>query len=465
MAVVTTVDSFFDVVRKSKVLEEEKLAAFVERLAQSDTPQEKPDQIASKLYQDGLLTYFQARQLLQGRWRRFTIGSKYKLLEMIGQGGMGAVYLCEHMSLKRLVALKVMPEDKVKAPGALERFHREARAIAMLDHPNIVRAFDMGQDAGVHFMVMEYIDGVNLERLISKFHKDKGIDLSRASQYVTDTALALQHAYEIGWVHRDIKPANILVDRHGIVKLLDLGLTRLFEGDQDNLTKQFDEGNVLGTADYIAPEQALNVSAADIRADIYGLGCTFYFLLAGHPPFPKGTVAQKLVWHQTKYPEPIRSVRPDLPEEIGEIIARMISKKPEQRFSTPQEVADALQPFIEQPVPLPSEREIPWPCQLVRQLLPTAPSKSTGRIKRAHSPAPFRPVTVPEIIPETHDSSEIDTLKDEARSKSPTKKTEKLPASVQQVVTLGRTQIILLVSGIALVTLLLTVIVMWLLFR
>ncbi len=146
MAVVTSVDNFLDVVRKSKVLDDEKFSQFIERLSVADPPPDRPEQVAQRLYKEGLLSYFQSRQLLQGRWRRFIIGQKYKLIELIGQGGMGAVYLCEHMALKRPVAVKVMPEEKVKAPGALERFQREARAIAQLDHDNIVRAFDMGCD-------------------------------------------------------------------------------------------------------------------------------------------------------------------------------------------------------------------------------------------------------------------------------------------------------------------------------
>jgi serine/threonine protein kinase len=466
MAVVTTVDDFLDVVRKSKVLDEEKVTAFLERLSRDQKTFEKPEQIATKLYQEGLLSTFQARQLLQGRWRRFSIGGKYRLLEMIGQGGMGAVYLCEHVSLRRLVALKVMPEDKIKAPGALERFQREARAIAQLDHPNVVRAFDMGQDAGVHFMVMEYIDGVNLERLITKYHKNKGLPLTRACQYVADTACALQHAHEIGWVHRDIKPANVLVDRYGNVKLLDLGLTRLFEGDQENLTQRFDEGNVLGTADYIAPEQALNVSAADIRADIYGLGCTFYFLLAGRPPFATGTVAQKLVWHQTKNPEPIRSLRPDLPEEVGDIITKMIAKKPEDRYSIPQEIVEALHPWLAEPVPPPTSEEVPMLCPLVRQLLPTAAKQNTGRIRRAPTQSMSGPITVPEVLPETPVTrAEAETLKDETRSKSPTHKTLKPKVPVQTGLSREQKRIIIIAALVGLLTVVATVFVMLLLLR
>lgn len=462
MAVVTSVDSFLDVVRKSKVLDDEKLSLFIEQLSVEDPPLDRPEQVAQRLYKDGLLSYFQSRQLLQGRWRRFIIGQKYKLIELIGQGGMGAVYLCEHQALRRPVAVKVMPEDKVKAPGALERFQREARAISQLDHNNIVRAYDMGCDEGVHFMVMEYVDGVNLEKLISKHFKDQGLPLSRAAHYAVQTAMALQHAHEIGWVHRDIKPANILVDRYGCVKLLDLGLSRMFENDTDQLTKKFDEGNVLGTADYIAPEQALDVSAADIRADIYGLGCTLYFLLAGRPPFHKGTVAQKLVWHQTKYPDHIRTVRPDLPEEINEILFRMIAKKPDDRYAEPLDVIEALQAYITEEIPPPQEEEVPWPSPLVRKLIESTSSKQLMR-PRHHSPAPIRHYASSDamrIVPQ--EVSEIDTLKDVARSKSLTKKTSKTEA---QPSSMNRTQLIALALGAGLATIILTVLVMWWILR
>ncbi len=462
MAVVTSVDHFLDVVRKSKVLDDEKFSQFIERLSSVEPPLDRPEQVATRLYQEGLLSYFQSKQLLQGRWRRFIIGQKYKLIELIGQGGMGAVYLCEHLTLKRPVAVKVMPEEKVKAPGALERFQREARAISQLDHKNIVRAYDMGCDEGVHFMVMEFVDGVNLERLVSKHYKDVGLPISRATHYAIETALAMQHAHEIGWIHRDIKPANVLVDRYGCVKLLDLGLSRMFEGDTDQLTMKFDEGNVLGTADYIAPEQALDVSSADIRADIYGLGCTYYFMLAGRAPFHNGSVAQKLVWHQTKYPEHINVVRPEVPEEINEIIFKMIAKKPDDRYREPMDVVNALMPFVTEEIRPPVEEEVPWPSPLVRQLIAATNSKQMIRT-RQHIPLPIRSNASSDamrIAPRA--PSEIDTLKDEAKSKSPTRKTSRPPTMVSGI-TQG--QLIAIAIGAALVTIILTVIVMWWILR
>ncbi len=252
---------------------------------------------------DGLLTTFQAEQFLQGKWRRFTIG-KYKVLERLGSGGMGSVYLCEHKLMRRRVAVKVLPSAKAEDTSSLERFYREARAVAALDHPNIVRAYDIDQDDKLHFLVMEHVDGCSLQEIIKKTGP---MDVLRACHYIRQAALGLQHAHETaGLVHRDIKPGNILVDRNGIVKILDMGLARFFHDEDDMLTKKFEE-NVLGTADYLAPEQALDSHSVDIRADIYSLGATFYFCLTGRTPFAEGTVAQKLIWHQTRQPKPLRS--------------------------------------------------------------------------------------------------------------------------------------------------------------
>src|SRR5215470_13853420 len=297
-----------------------------------------PPGLAFQLVRDGLITHFQAEQFLQGKWRRFTIG-KYKVLERLGTGGMGSVYLCEHMLMKRRVAVKVLPAAKAEDSSSLERFYREARAVAALDHPNIVRAYDIDKDENLHFLVMEHVDGSSLQEIIKKVGP---IDVLRAAHYIRQAALGLQHAHETaGIVHRDIKPGNILVDRNGIVKVLDMGLARFFNDKDDILTKKYDE-NVLGTADYLAPEQALDSHGVDIRADIYSLGATFYFCLTGRTPFNEGTVAQKLIWHQTRQPKSIRQMRPGVPDGLAALIERMMSKDPAQRPQTPQEVADLL---------------------------------------------------------------------------------------------------------------------------
>jgi len=345
-----------DVILKSGVIEDARLRSYLKKLGESPEglPAE-PSKLAGVMVRDGILTYFQADQLLQGKWKRFFIG-KYKVLERLGVGGMGQVFLCEHKLMKRRVAVKVLPVAKAQDEAALSRFYREARAVASVDHPNIVRAYDIDQDENLHFIVMEFVDGANFHDLVKKHGP---MDILRACHYMYGSAVGLNHAHEMGLVHRDIKPANILVDRSGVVKLLDMGLARFFNPDEDDmLTKKFDE-NVLGTADYLAPEQAIDSSTVDIRADIYGLGGTFYYMLSGGPPFPEGTVAQKLLWHQTKPPKSLRVIRPEIPEELEKIVNKMLAKLPGDRFQTPAELMEALAPWVQTPIPPPPEHEMP----------------------------------------------------------------------------------------------------------
>ena len=362
-----TADEFLDLVQRSGIADDSRIKSALNKLsAQSGVPSD-PSKLAAALVREGLLTYFQADQLLQGKWKRFFIG-KYKVLERLGAGGMGQVFLCEHKLMRRRVAVKVLPAAKAQDPASLERFYREARAVAALDHPNIVRAYDIDQDDSLHFLVMEYVDGTNLQDLVKK---NTVLDFTRACHYIYGTAVGLQHAHEMGLVHRDIKPGNILVDRSGVVKILDMGLARFFNDEDDSLTKKYDE-SILGTADYLAPEQALDSHSVDIRADIYSLGATFYFLLTGSPPFPEGTVAQKLLWHQTRHPAPLRSLRPDTPQELVDVIARMMDKDLLRRFQTPAELMTALAQWVLTPIPPPSERELP-------QLSPAAMSAAAAK--------------------------------------------------------------------------------------
>ncbi len=351
----STIDEFLELVRKSGVVDDKRLAAHLDKLRASGQVPAEPVKLATQLVRDGILTHFQAEQFLQGKWRRFTIG-KYKVLERLGAGGMGSVYLAEHLMMRRRVAVKVLPAGKAADPSSLERFYREARAVAALDHPNIVRAYDIDQDDNLHFLVMEHVDGSSLQEIVKRTGP---MDALRAAHYIRQAALGLQHAHDTAaLVHRDIKPGNILVDRNGIVKVLDMGLARFFHDEEDVLTKKYDE-SVLGTADYLAPEQAQDSHTADIRADIYSLGGTFYFCLTGRTPFAEGTVAQKLIWHQTRQPRPIRSFRPEVPEGIVAVIDRMMAKDRNQRYQTPQEVADALAPWTQTPIPPPPENEMP----------------------------------------------------------------------------------------------------------
>jgi serine/threonine protein kinase len=350
----STVDEFLELARKSGTVDEPRLEAYVQNLRAAGSLPAEPSKLAALLVRDALLTYFQAEHLLQGKWKKFTIG-KYKVLERLGVGGMGSVYLCEHKFMFRRVAVKVLPTAKADDEAALKRFYREARAVAALDHPNIVRAYDIDQDEKLHFLVMEYVDGASLQEIIKKAGP---MDPIRAAHYIRQAAAGLQHALEAAaLIHRDVKPGNILVDRTGGVKVLDMGLARFFNDEIDQITKQYDE-NVLGTADYLAPEQALDSHGVDIRADIYGLGATFYYCLTGRTPF-EGTVAQKLIWHQTRQPKSINEYRQDVPEGLVAIVEKMMAKDPADRYQTPAEVVEALEPWTATPIPPPPEEEMP----------------------------------------------------------------------------------------------------------
>jgi serine/threonine protein kinase len=346
----TTTDDFLHVLRRSNLLEPARLEGY---LAANPEPFDSAAALCRKMRADGLITPFHAEQLLRGKHRGFFLG-KYKLLDRIGFGGMGQVFLAEHTSMRRRVALKVMPPDRASNSFSRERFLREARAAGQLDHPNLVRAFDIDQDGDVIFLVMEYVDGVSFHDLVARTGP---LTPERAGYYLWQAAYGLSHLHACGLVHRDIKPANLIVDRQGVVKILDLGLVRS-EADGDDLTRG--EGvKILGTADYLAPEQAINCSGVDIRADIYGLGATGFFLLTGHPPFEGGKVTQKLIAHQMKKPKLLHEVRHDVPVGLSELIARMMAKKPDERFQTPAELARALAPWAQVTPPLPTEKEIP----------------------------------------------------------------------------------------------------------
>lgn len=339
-------DSFLSAVRQSGLVEESQLKKFWQGFEQAGKDAQDTDQIASELIGSNLLSKWQIDKLLQGKHKGFFLG-KYKLISLLGSGGMSAVYLAEHTLMRRRVAIKVLPQARIEDSSYLERFHREAQAVASLDHPNIMRAYDVDQEGKVHFLVMEYIEGQSLLELVSS----KGpLPYVSCAEYMRQAAEGLSHAHEEGMIHRDIKPGNILVDKRGVVKILDMGLAMFFDptGKDDetaSLTIQHDE-RVLGTADYLSPEQALNSHNVDIRTDIYSLGCTFYFILTGHPPFPEGSLAQRLLYHQTKAPAPVEKDRPDVPPSLTAILRKMMEKRPEDRYQNATEVQEALAKWL-----------------------------------------------------------------------------------------------------------------------
>ncbi len=347
-----TIDSFVELLGKSNLVDGARLRVFLQQAVPLSTT---PRNLAARMVASGLLTQFQAEQLLLGKHRGFTIG-KYRILERIGSGGHSNVYLGEHTMVKRRVAVKVLPVAHAQNPAALARFYREARAAGSLDHPNLVKAHDIDCDNGMHFLVMDYVDGSSLQQLVARFGP---LSVERSAHYIRQAAQGLQAAHLAGLVHRDVKPANILLDRLGFIRVLDLGLARFFSDNEDPLTLKYENNNILGTADYVAPEQALNSHEVDIRADIYSLGATFYFLLTGQPLFPEGQITHKLIWHQTRQPTPVRQLRPEIPPKLAAAVERMIEKTPERRYQTPTDVVEALTPWTATPLPPPRDEEMP----------------------------------------------------------------------------------------------------------
>jgi serine/threonine-protein kinase len=298
-------------------------------------------ELAAELIRRDWLTPFQANQLLQGHGSSLLLGP-YVLLERLGRGGIGQVYKARHALMDRLVALKVLRADVLDQPGALDRFRREIQAAAKLTHSNVVLAHDANQVGDRLFLVMEYIAGIDLARLLAQRGR---LPATEAAHYIRQAALGLQHAHEHGLVHRDVKPSNLIrANAGGVVKVLDLGLARL-RAETDGAAPLTHEGAVMGTPDYMAPEQAEDSRSADIRADVYSLGSTLYHLLAGRPPFPGGSLAQKMLKLQRAEPTPLEQLCPDLPPGLADVVRKMMAKRPEDRYPSPAEVADALAPF------------------------------------------------------------------------------------------------------------------------
>jgi serine/threonine protein kinase len=328
--------------------------------------------LARELIRRDWLTPYQINQLLQGKGDDLVLGN-YILFERLGEGGMGKVYKARHKNLDRVVALKILRSSLLQNEIAVKRFQREMRAASQLDHPNIVRALDADIINDCHYLAMEFIDGIDLSRLVKR---DGPLKVHQACDFVRQAALGLAHAQEQGLVHRDIKPANLLLakglekkhqgnsifqrpflGRWGILKILDMGLARILpNGDFQSGTELTQMGVVMGTPDYIAPEQARDSKLTDVRSDLYSLGCTLYYLLAGQVPFPLGTVTEKLLHHQLDEPEPVEEVRRSqllargvdprevkyLSSRVGELVRQLMAKRPQDRLQTPMELVEVI---------------------------------------------------------------------------------------------------------------------------
>ncbi|HEY7313209.1 MAG TPA: serine/threonine-protein kinase [Gemmataceae bacterium] len=306
----------------------------------------------------------------------------YEILGELGRGGMGIVYKARHLRRDRVIALKIFRKDRLTHPEGLRRFRREAQAAARLSHPNIVVVYESDQDGDTHFLAMEYVPGITLQTLVEH---NGALPFALACDLMRQTSLGLQHAVEQALVHRDIKPSNLMLvaPNAGVpqagqrialpprpqLKILDMGVARMYQMrdlDEESLTTLTRDGTVIGTPDYIAPEQLEDPHKADIRADLYSLGCTFYFLLAGRVPFPGGTLIQKLDRQRWENPPSVDQLRPEVPPPVASVVRKLMAKHPDDRYANPGELAAALEqltrtgvlPAGHQPEPLRETRTI-----------------------------------------------------------------------------------------------------------
>ncbi len=327
-------------VDEAGLLAGDEVRAFLDRYAAGERPRDAR-RLARELVAAGKMTSYQAGAVCQGKAKGLVIG-RFLVLDKLGSGGMGVVFKAEQRRLRRVVALKILPPSVTRDADLVGRFHREAEAAAKLDHPNLVRAIDADEAGGMHFLVMEFIDGKDLGKLV----RERGpMAIGDAIGAVIHAARGLAAAHGLGIVHRDIKPSNLMLDSAGTVKVLDLGLARLDDPDLSDaggggltLTNAF-----LGTADYMSPEQAFDPRLADARSDIYSLGCTLHYLLTARPVYGGRSLMQRLLGHREATIPSLRTTRPDVPPALDDAFRRMVAKRPEDRPATMAEVIPLLE--------------------------------------------------------------------------------------------------------------------------
>ncbi|MFH1924443.1 MAG: serine/threonine-protein kinase, partial [Planctomycetota bacterium] len=358
-----SLEQFVDNLIASGLFAAAELAAFQDKLAPDKRPKDAQG-LARELNRAGKLTKYQAAQVYQGKAKGLVLGD-YVILDEIGHGGMGQVFKAWRREMERTVALKILPAKRVESRASVERFHREVKAAARLEHPNIVAAYDAGEAEGIHFLVMQYVEGQDLAHVVA----ERGpLPVEEAVDYVIQAARGLEYAHRQGVVHRDIKPGNLLLDSEGTVKVLDLGLARIREGTgaffaekgacpptppataPDALTQS---GQVMGTYDYMAPEQAQDTHSADHRADIYSLGCTLFRLLTGRKPYHGDTPVQTLLAHCQEPVPSLCDVREDVPSRLDAVSQKMLAKSPDDRQQSMGEVVADLEACIRPPGPEP----------------------------------------------------------------------------------------------------------------
>jgi formylglycine-generating enzyme required for sulfatase activity/serine/threonine protein kinase len=338
-----SVEQFIARLSESGLMPAAEVSTFQESLPPAERPRDV-QALAASLVKAGKLTKYQAQAVYQGKTKGLVF-DEYVVLDKLGEGGMGVVLKARHRRMDRLVAIKVLSAGGMKAPEAVERFHREVKAAAKLSHPNIVTAFDAGEHQDMHYLVTEYVEGKDLAAII---HEKGPLPVAEAVECIVQAARGLEYAHEEGVVHRDIKPSNLLVDKKGTVKILDMGLARIAgaeaaPGGADRLTTS---GQVMGTCDYMSPEQALDTYAADHRTDIYALGCTLYRLLTGNPPYQRETLMQILLAHRESPIPSLCAARAEVPAELDACFQRMVAKEPGDRQQSMGQVVAELEAVL-----------------------------------------------------------------------------------------------------------------------
>ena len=420
MTVSRAAQDFLLQLKRSRLLPPDDLQDAAITLSQLTDP--TPDSIAAILVEDGFLTRFQADRLLEGNPRGLLVDG-YKLLEVLGAGGMGWVYIAEEIETRWRVALKVLPDEARRQSGTLARFQLEAQAGMRLNHPNIVRSYALRKTEDIYgtiyYVVMELVRGINLFELLVLKRK---LDPAQACDIIVQAASALDYAHAQGLVHRDIKPENLLVRADGTVKILDFGLAMVDENDEEFSMAMIFGQNRLGTADYISPEQYVDSYQVNARADIYSLGCTLYFALTGKVPFPFDTTAKKLKAHLKKRAIPVHELRPEIPPRLSAIVSKMMAKHPENRVQSATEVIRYLQPFAQrQPISFSFRSVLAARTAYAKKRLALKLEKEVAKSGSNESIRPEKPaVTPPAEVPETPRQSTIETIvREETRLDQP----------------------------------------------
>lgn len=354
-----TIENVCGFLIRSRLMTPEEMKAMYQRWVEAREPNASLGQFTRWLVSTGYVTEYQAGLLAKGHGEPDVYFlNQYRIMDRLGRGRMAGVYRAVH-ALGQTVAIKVLPPSHAKNPQMLGRFQREARLAMRLKHPNVVRSFQVGEAGGLSYLVMEHLEGETLEDVLAR---RKRLPPAEAVRVIHQALLGLQHIHEQGMVHRDLKPANLMLmpapekgapdtTLHATVKILDIGLGReLFDERAVNpsgaVTELTTEGVLLGTPDYLAPEQARDPRNIDIRADIYSLGCVLFHALTAQPPFPDKNVLSQMVRHATEPAPPLRQFNPDIPDALQQIVNWMMAKKREDRYPNPERAAQALQVFL-----------------------------------------------------------------------------------------------------------------------